>query len=255
MLKTRIIPTLLWKDYGLVKGIGFDSWRRIGTVLPSIKVYNTRHVDELILVDITATSDQKDPDYTSISEFADECFVPLTVGGGIHNLDQIRELLRAGVDKVTINTAAYANIGLIREASSYFGSQCIVGSIDVRKTTMGDYECYSHSGKQPTGKEPGGWAKELELNGAGEILITSIENDGTMNGYDLDLIKCVTAQVSIPVIASGGAGTYDDFYKVLTVGNAAAVAAASMFHFSENTPAEAKSYLNAKKIPVRMVRI
>lgn len=251
MLKVRIIPTLLWKNTGLIKGVSFDSWRRVGTVMPSIKVYNTRDVDELILLDISATLDQRDLDYAAIEEYSAECFVPLTIGGGIHSLEQIRKLLLAGADKVVINSAAYQRPELVTEASRRFGSQCIVVSIDARRFTEGGYECFSHSGKTPTGKEPRVWAKELEERGAGEIMITSIEKDGTMEGYDIELIREVTGNVNIPVIASGGAGDYQDMFEALDLGKSSAVAAASIFHFTESTPIEAKRYLSSKGIPVR----
>lgn len=255
MLKVRVIPTLLWKEVGLVKGIAFDSWRRVGSVLPAIKVYNTRQVDELILLDITATKNGSDPDYETIADLAAECFVPLTVGGGISKITQIKELLRAGADKVAINTAAYSNPDVIRESSKMFGRQCIVASIDVRRVGEGIYKCYSHCGENETEWEPVKWAKELERLGAGEILITSVENDGTMEGYDLELIKRVTASVNIPVIASGGAGDFEDAYKALTLGKASAVAMASMFHFTEKTPLEVKQYLGERGIPVRNINI
>jgi imidazole glycerol-phosphate synthase subunit HisF len=251
MLKVRVIPTLLWKDIGLVKGVHFDSWRRVGTVMPAIKVYNTRDVDELILLDISATLDQRDLDYASIEEYSAECFVPLTIGGGIHSLEQIRKLLLAGADKVAVNSAAYHQPELIREASQRFGSQCIVASIDAKRQAEGVYECFSHSGSSPTGKEPKVWAKELEKCGAGEILITSVERDGTMEGYDIELIRQVTDNVKIPVIASGGAGDYQDMFEALDLGKSSAVAAASIFHFTERTPMEAKRYLSTKGIPVR----
>lgn len=251
MLKVRVIPTLLWKDVGLVKGIGFDSWRRVGSVLPAIKVYNTRQVDELMLLDITATLNDRDPDYETIRDLSAECFVPLTVGGGIKNIEQIKELLRAGADKVCINTAAYEDPQLIVEASRKFGKQCIVVSIDARGLDNGQYECYSRCGSKPTGKHPVEWAKEVELLGAGEILITSIERDGTMEGYDVDLVRQVAETVKIPVIASGGAGKYDDAYQALHVGKATAVAMASVFHFTEQTPLEVKKYLGDQGIPVR----
>lgn len=254
MLKNRIIPTLLWKDVGLVKGVKFDSWRRVGTVLPAIKVYNTREVDELILVDITATREGNEPDYDSIVDFTAECFVPLTVGGGIKNLQQIKKLLRAGADKIAINSAAYQHPELIKQAAELFGKQCVVVSIDARKLADGHYECYSHSGTQATGQQPQQWAKTVELLGAGEILLTSIEQDGTMQGYDLELIRSVTASVNIPVIASGGAGSYEDMYQAILV-KASAVAAASMFHFTEQTPLEAKKYLENKGIATRKVNI
>jgi imidazole glycerol-phosphate synthase subunit HisF len=250
MLKARIIPTLLWKDHGLVKGKSFDSWRRVGTVLPAIKVYNTRQVDELILVDIAATRDNRDLNYEEIEEFTSESFVPLTIGGGINNIDQIRKLLACGADKVAINSIAYDNPQLVKEASNAFGVQCIVISIDVKKTNQGIYECFSHSGTQCTGIEVIAHCKEMERLGAGEILITSITNDGLMDGYDIDLIKQVSNSVNIPVIASGGAGNYSHMLKALQ-GGADAVAAASIYQFTEQTPLEAKNFLQANGIAIR----
>ncbi|AWI03682.1 imidazole glycerol phosphate synthase subunit HisF [Clostridium drakei] len=250
MLKVRIIPTLLWKDVGLVKGIGFNSWRRIDTVLPAIKVYNMRGVDELILLDISSTNEKREPDYESVKEFSQECFIPFTVGGGIKSIENIKKLLRSGADKVSINTEAFNNINLIREGAKMFGSQCIVVSIDAKKEN-GRYYCYSHSGTKCTGIEVSRWAKEIEKNGAGEIIITSIEKDGTMEGYDIDLINEITKNVKIPVIASGGAGNYEDMFKAIKDGKASAVAAASIFHFTEKTPRAAKMFLASKGIPVR----
>lgn len=255
MLKTRIIPTLLWKNVGLVKGVGFDSWRRVGSLLPAIRVYNTRQVDELILVDITATREKKCPDFETIEGIAGECFVPLTVGGGIKKVEEIKKLLRAGADKVAINSAAYDHPQIITEGAKLFGTQCIVASIDAKKNHKGEYICYSHAGQKNRSVKVAQWAQELEKLGAGEILITSIEKDGTMKGYDLNLIKAVTDVVSIPVIASGGAGSYEDMYQAINKGKASAVAAASIFHFTEQTPLEAKQYLAAKKIPVRLNKI
>lgn len=251
MLKVRVIPTLLWKGFGLVKGEGFDSWRQVGTVMPSIKVYNARDVDELILLDITATEENREPDYDSIEEFASECFVPLTYGGGISNLTMIRNVLLAGADKVAINTIAYDNQELVKEAAYKYGSQCIVASIDVRKHSNGHYECYRHCGSQSTGCTPVEWAKKLEKLGVGEILLTSVERDGTMQGYDNALIHSVSSSVNIPVIASGGAGNYEHMLQALKTGHATAVAAASIFHFTEQTPAEAKDYLAQHGVPVR----
>lgn len=250
MLKTRIIPTLLWKDIGLVKGVGFDSWRRIGTVLPAIKVYNTRQVDEMIVVDIMAGRENRDPDYAGINDFSAECFVPLTVGGGIRTVDHIKHVLRAGADKIAINSSAYETPNLISEGAMKFGSQCIVASIDAKVNADGNYECYTHGGTRSTGKDPVEWAKELETLGAGEILITSIDRDGTMLGYDLDLVRKIATTVNIPVIASGGAGNYGHMYDALNAG-ATAIAAASIFHFTEQTPMEAKGFLKEKGIPVR----
>lgn len=251
MLKVRVIPTLLYKEVGLVKGIGFNSWRRVDTVLPAIKVYNMREVDELILLDIDANSKGTDPDYESIRDFSKECFVPFCVGGGINNIEQIKLLLRNGADKVAINSAAYDNISLITEAAALFGSQCIVASIDC-KLIDGEYHCFSYSGTKDTGVILSDWAQRLEMAGAGEILITSIENDGAMVGYDIDMIKTVSEVVHIPVIASGGAGNYEDMRKAIIDGGASAVAAASIFHFTEQTPKEAKEYLAEKGIPTRL---
>ncbi len=251
MLKVRIIPTLLWKGVGLVKGTGFDSWRRVGPVLPAIKVYNNRDVDELMLVDIEAHQKGEGPDVESVNDFADECFVPFTVGGGITRVEQIAQLLRAGADKVCINTAAYEVPGLVEQAAQRFGAQCVVASIDARRMTDGSLRCFSRSGTLDTGKDPVSWAKALEAQGAGEILITSIDRDGTLSGYDLPLIAAVAQAVNVPVIASGGAGTYEHLREAVQDAGAAAVAAASMFHFTEQTPAQAKLYLASAGVPVR----
>lgn len=250
MLKVRVIPTLLWKNLGLVKGVGFDSWRRVGAVLPSVKVYNMRQVDELIFVDIAATGENREPDYESISEFSAECFVPLTVGGGVRSVEHVTKLLLAGADKIAINSAAYENPQLIRDMVNRFGAQCVVVSIDVRNTN-GKYECFSESGSRATGRDPVAWAREVAAYGAGEILLTSVERDGTMNGYDLDLVRLVSSAVSIPVIASGGAGNYEHMYAAIAEGKASALAAASIFHFTEQTPIEAKRFLASKGLPVR----
>ena len=251
MLKVRVIPTLLWKGVGLVKGAGFDSWRRVGPVLPAIKVYNNRDVDELILVDIEAHQAGEGPDVDSVNDFSDACFVPFTVGGGITDVEQIARLLRAGADKVCINTAAYESSGLVSQAAKRFGAQCVVASIDARRIGGGSLRCFSRSGSHDTGKQPADWAKELQDLGAGEILITSIDRDGTQSGYDLGLIESVARAVNLPVIASGGAGTYEHMRQAVQEAGAAAVAAASMFHFTEQTPAQAKVFLAAAGIPVR----
>lgn len=251
MLKVRIIPTLLWKNLTLVKGVSFDSWRRVGTIIPAVKVYNTRQVDELIVVDITATNDNRVPDYDTINEFAAECFVPLTFGGGVNSIEVIKKLLRVGADKVAINTAIYENPEIISQGVKQFGKQCIVASIDV-KSENGKYICYSRSGKNCTNKELIDIVKKVYKLGVGEILITSINQDGTMKGYDLEMIKLVSDNVDIPIIASGGAGSYHDMYKAISYSNATAVAAASIFHFTEQTPLEAKKYLKGKGLPVRI---
>ena len=219
--------------------------------MPAVKVYNTRQVDELIVFDISATTEGRAPDFAEVREFSAECFVPLTVGGGIRCIGEIRQLLRAGADKVSINTAAFERPELINEAAERFGSQCVVASIDARRNPDGGYRCVSHSGTKDTGWEPGEWAMELERRGAGEILITSVDRDGTMQGYDLELIQRITSLVRIPVIASGGAGNYQHLFEALAIGSASAVAAASIFHFTEQTPLEAKHYLAARGLPVR----
>ncbi len=254
LLKIRVIPTLLWKDVGLVKGKSFDSWRRVGTILPAIRVYNTREVDELILVDINATAQNRDPDYLEIEGFAGDCFVPLTIGGGINNIDQITRLLRAGADKVSINSASFTNPQIITEAASRFGSQCVVVSIDAKVSGDKKFECVSHSGKTPTGLDPATWAKKLQDLGAGEILLTSVDRDGTMTGYDLNLIEQVVKAVTIPVIASGGAGNYQHMLDAVNAG-ASAVAAAAIFHYTEQTPLEAKNFLSANGVPIRNANI
>lgn len=251
MLKVRVIPTLLWKNFGLVKGVGFNSWRRVGPVLPAIKVYNQRDVDELVLLDIVAQQSGAAPDFESIDEFGQDSFVPLTIGGGITGIEQVQRLLRAGADKVSVNTAAYAHPELVTEIAKRHGVQCVVASVDARAESHGGWQCFSHAGSVATGKEVCAWARELEDRGAGEILITSIERDGTMQGYDLALIEAVVGAVQIPVIASGGAGNYQDMVKAVTEAGASAVAAASMFHFTEQTPAGAKTALAAAGIPVR----
>ena len=250
MLKIRVIPTLLWKNPGLVKGVGFDSWRRVGTVLPAIKVYNSRDVDELIIVDISANRESRAPEEAWVRGFSPYCFVPLTVGGGISQAEQIAGLLRAGADKVSIGTAAYESPELIEKGARRFGSQCIVVSIDAKRDSPGEAVCMSHSGTRSTGREPATWAREVRDRGAGEILLTSIDRDGTMEGYDLDLIERVASAVDIPVIASGGAGNYQHMIEAVGAG-ASAVAAASIFHFTEQTPAEAKKALAAAGMPVR----
>lgn len=246
------MPTLLYKNFGLVKGVSFDSQRRVGSVMQSIKVYNMRQVDELVFLDITATNENRTPDFQLIDEIADECFMPLTVGGGIKNIEDIRNLLKVGADKVAINSSAIINPDLVRLASNEFGAQCVVVSIDAKKRADGIYEVFTHSGTQATGKTPLQIAQNAESLGAGEILLTSIDRDGTMIGYDLELIKSVSQFLSIPVIASGGAGNYQHLFDALIQGKADAVAAASIFHFTHQTPLEAKRFLKAKGINVRL---
>jgi len=252
MLKIRVMPTLLFRDMGLVKGISFDSWRMIGGAMQVIKVYNMREVDELVFLDISATNNKRTPDFETIDDLADECFMPMTVGGGVRNINDARQLLQVGADKVVINSAAVETPGLIREMAQKFGTQCVVVSIDVKKTNAGEYKVYTHSGTRPTELDPVDFARQAEELGAGEILLTSIDRDGTMTGYDVELTKQVSNAVNVPVIASGGAGNYDHMTQVLLEGGASAIAAASIFHFTQQTPLEAKKYLLNNDIRVRL---
>ena len=246
MLKLRVMPTLLHKDVGLVKGIRFDSWRRVGSVMQAVKVYNLREVDELIFLDISATQEGREPDYELIDDIADECFMPLTVGGGIQSAAQVERVLKVGADKVAVNTAAVDDRSLVSAIAETFGSQCVVVSIDVERGKV-----VVESGARPTGLDPVEHARSVEASGAGELLLTSVDRDGTMTGYDLDLIEHVARAVTIPVIASGGAGTYEDMAAAIGAG-ASAVAAASIFHFTEQTPLEAKRFLHERGVPTRL---
>ena len=252
MLKIRVIPTLLWKGVGLVKGVGFDSWRRVGPILPAIKVYNRREVDGLALFDITAHATGKDPDVVLIADFALDCFIPLTVGGGIVRIEQVQMLLQAGADNVSLNTVLHTNPGLVTEIAKRYGEQCVVASIDVRKVDD-DWLCFTQAGSCDTGRTVCDFVREVRDRGAGEILITSIERDGTMEGYDLGLIETVSAIVDVPVIASGGAGNYQHMVDAVTQAGASAVAAASMFHFTQQTPAGARAALKDAGAPVRQI--
>jgi imidazole glycerol-phosphate synthase subunit HisF len=251
MLKTRIMPTLLYKNTTLVKGVGFDSWRRVGSAMQAVKVYNMREVDELVFLDIAATREGRSPDFNLIDDLADECFMPLAVGGGIRSLDDVRKLLQVGADKIVVNTAAVSRPELIGEIANRFGSQCVVVSIDAKNDGHGGYEVFTESGAQPTGIDPVALAQRVESSGAGEILITSMDRDGTMDGYDIDLISQVEKAVAIPVIASGGAGSYTHMEEALRAG-ASALAAASIFHFTEQTPREAKLHLHGRGFAMRI---
>ncbi len=252
MLKTRIIPTLLFKEVGLVKGVGFNSWRRVGSAMQAVKVYNMREVDEMIFLDITATQEKRSPDFATVDDLADECFMPLTVGGGVRTIEDAYHLLQVGADKVALNTALVECPELVGQIAQHFGVQCIVASIDVRRHPNGQYEVFTHAGTIPTGRDPVELAREVERLGAGEILLTSVERDGTMEGYDVELTRRVSEVVTIPVIASGGAGNYAHMAQVLREGRATAIAAASIFHFTQQTPLEAKHYLNAQGFRVRL---
>jgi cyclase len=251
VLKKRIIPTLLYRDYGLVKGLRFDSQRHIGSPMQSIKVYEMRGVDELIFVDVAATVAGRGPDFALVDDLADDCFMPLTVGGGVRSVDDVRRLLQVGADKVSIGTSLVTNGSVVDEAVGRFGSQCIVASIDFRRSEGRRPEVWIKSGTEPAAVEPVELAREVEARGAGEILLTSIDRDGTMQGYDLEVLDDVCHAVSVPVICSGGAGSFADMVEALRVG-ASAVAAAAMFHFTEQTPMEAKHHLQAAGFPARV---
>ncbi|MDN3608489.1 imidazole glycerol phosphate synthase subunit HisF [Vibrio ostreicida] len=250
MLKRRIIPTMLYADFGLVKGEGFNSWRRTGSVIQTVKIYNMRNVDELVFFDIKATSENREPDYKLIHDIADECFMPLSVGGGIKTVEQIRKVLLAGADKVVLNTSAIENPELIREASETFGCQCIIVSLDVKKEN-GLYKVFTHSGSKESSYSFLEAAKLVEAHGAGELLVTRIETDGCLSGYDYDLFKRAVELVNIPVIGNGGAKDYQDMCDAFDETGVDALAAAAIFHFTEQTPNEAKRFLAGKGIKVR----
>ena len=231
MLKIRVIPVLLLRDDGLVKTVQFRDPTYIGDPINAVRIFNTKEVDELILLDIAATMENKILPLKLISQIAEECFMPLTFGGGARTLDDIKQLLQAGVEKVSINTQALRNPAFIREAAGAFGSQSIVVSIDVKRGAKGTYEIFSEGGSRPTGIDPVEFSQQMEEYGAGEIFLNSIDRDGTMSGYELELIKKVSAGVSIPVIACGGAGKLEDFVKVVHEGKVQAAAAGSFFVF------------------------
>jgi imidazole glycerol-phosphate synthase subunit HisF len=253
VLKIRIIPTLLYRNLGLVKGVRFDSWRRVGSAMQAVRVYNMREVDELVFLDIAATRDGRSPDFELVDELADECFMPLAVGGGVRSLADVRRLLRVGADKVVLNSAAVATPSLVTEASQRFGAQCVVVSIDVKRQGAGGREVvWTHSGTVPTNLDPIAWARRVEELGAGEVLLCSVDRDGTMEGYDTRLLAAVSEAVALPVIASGGAGTYQHMADALREAKVSALAAASMFHFTEQTPLGAKRYLRDQGFSVRL---
>ena len=251
MLKTRLIPILLLKNGRMVKTINFSALRDVGDPITSARIYNHQTVDELIFLDISETDEKKKILFDIIRKVAEECFMPLTVGGGIKSINDIRMLLQIGADKVAINTHAVTNPLLIKEAAEMFGSSTIVISIDVKKNSDNQYKVFINNGSKETNLNPVDWAKKVENLGAGEILITSIDKEGTMQGYDQYLIKLITQNVTIPVIANGGAGKLEDFYEAITLGNVSAVAAASIFHFTDQSPIKVRTYLKYKQINVR----
>ena len=235
----------------VVKGVNFVDIRDAGDPVENAEVYNKQGADEIIFLDITASSDRRDIIIDVVERTAERVFVPLTVGGGIRNLDDIRGILRAGADKVSINTAAVENPDLVTKGADRFGSQCIVVAIDA-KQKGGSWEVYIHGGRTPTGLDVLDWAKKAEKMGAGEFMLTSMDRDGTKDGYDLSLTRTVSQLVNIPVIASGGVGTLEHVYQGLTEGLADAVLAASIFHYNEFTVGDVKAYLRERGVSVRL---
>ena len=252
MLKKRIIPCLDVKDGRVVKGINFVNLKDAGDPVEQAQIYDKGGADEICFLDITASSENRKILLDKVSETAKSCFVPLTVGGGVSSIDDIKNLLLAVADKVSINTAAVKSHNFIKESSIRFGSQCIVIAIDVKKVSDNKWEVFTHGGRNPTGIDIIKYAKIVENNGAGEILLTSMDRDGTKMGYDIELTKTISNLVSIPVIASGGVGNLDHLYDGFKLGLASAVLAASIFHYGNYTILEAKKYLLDKNIPIRL---
>lgn len=252
MLAKRIIPCLDVDNGRVVKGIRFLSLADAGDPVEQGRRYDGEGADELTFLDITASSNKRDIVAGLVRRVADEVFIPFTVGGGLRSVEDIRAVLRAGADKVTLNTAAIENPDLIRAAAEIFGSQCVVVAIDARRRNSNPgWDVYTHGGRKNVGLDALAWAKEAEQLGAGEILLTSMDRDGTKQGYDVELTRAVSTSVRIPVIASGGAGTVEHFYDALTEGGASAVLAASLFHFGELTISEVKTYLRSRGLVVR----
>lgn len=253
MLAKRIIPCLDVKDGRVVKGVNFVNLKDAGDPVENGIFYDQEGADELVFLDITASSDKRDIILKMVKAVAETVHIPFTVGGGIKTIEDIRLILENGADKVSINTAAVLNPQILKEASQKFGSQCILLAIDAKKNDKEGWTVYLHGGRTPTEKDALKWAQEAESLGAGEILLTSMDRDGTKIGYDLDLTSQISDAVNIPVIASGGAGTIDHLYDGLTKGKADAVLAASIFHYREISLKEAKDSLQAKGIPVRPI--
>ena len=253
MLSCRIIPCLDVNAGRVVKGVQFKELVDAGDPVDSAKAYQDQGADELVFLDITASSDDRNIMLDVVEKTASQCFMPLTVGGGLRNLDNIRSMLSAGADKVSLNTAAIQNPDLISEASSHFGNQCIVVAIDAKRDPKtNSWRVYTHGGRNPTDLDAIDWAKEVAHRGAGEILLTSMDCDGTKNGYDNLLNQTVSSSVPVPLIASGGAGTLEHLSEAVLKGHANAVLAASIFHFGTYTIREAKEYLASKNVPVRL---
>ena len=247
----RIIPCLDVKDGRVVKGTNFVGLRDAGDPVELASFYDKERADELIFLDITASSDERSTMVEMVEKTASQIFIPFTVGGGIRSVEDIRKMLKAGADKVSLNTAAIKNPTLIREGAKRYGRQCIVLAVDARRTGVDKWEVYINGGRTPTGLDVLDWVKQATDLGAGEILLTSMDSDGVKDGYDIPLTRAVSEAVNIPVIASGGAGQLEHFYDVLTLGKADAVLAASVFHFGQFTVGQVKEYLKSRGIEVR----
>jgi imidazole glycerol-phosphate synthase subunit HisF len=249
-LAARVIPCLDVDAGRVVKGVNFVGLRDAGDPVELAARYDAEGADELVFLDITASSDARGTIVEVVARTAEEVFIPFTVGGGVGDVNDVRRLLRAGADKVSLNTRAVASPELVAQASAEFGAQCVVVAIDARRASRG-WEVYTHGGRKPTGLDAVSWAEEAVRLGAGEILLTSMDRDGTLAGYDLELLATVADTVAVPVIASGGVGTLEHLHEGLTTGRASAVLAASIFHFGQHSVAEAKAYLAARGVPVR----
>ena len=252
MLKTRIIPCLDVSNGRVVKGVNFINLVDAGDPVEQAGIYDAAGADELCFLDITASSDNRDIILDVVARTAEACFMPLTVGGGVRSLEDIRKLLLAGADKVSINTAAVQEPTLVAQASEKFGAQCIVVAIDAKSDKLDSWQVYTHGGRQQTGLDVLQWAGKMTQLGAGEILLTSMDCDGTKDGFDLSLTRAVADSVSVPVIASGGAGTLDHLVEAARDGHASAVLAASIFHFGRYSIGQAKEHMNSAGVPVRL---
>lgn len=252
MLSVRIIPCLDVHDGRVVKGIKFQELRDAGNPVAVAAAYEAQGADELVFLDITASSDGRKTMVEVVERTADQVFMPLTVGGGLRTIEDIRTMLNAGADKVSLNTSAVQNPELVLQASKKFGSQCIVVAIDAKRVGKGNWEVFTHGGRNPTGIDVVTWAKKMQDYGAGEILLTSMDADGTAAGYDVPLCSQVADKVELPVIASGGAGKLEHLADVVKNGRASAVLAASIFHFGTFTVRQAKEYLKSQGLPVRL---
>ena len=252
MLSVRIIPCLDVKNGRVVKGINFVNLKDAGDPVEQAKIYDKEGADELCFLDITASSEGRDTLFDVVSRTAENCFMPLTVGGGVRNIDDIRMLLLSGADKVSINTAAVKNPRFVKEAAEKFGSQCIVIAVDPKCVGINKYEIFTHGGRQSTGIDALEWVEMMESYGAGEILLTSMDRDGTKDGYDLELTKAVSNTVDIPVVASGGVGNPQHMVDGVIKGHASAVLAASIFHYGEFSITEVKEHLAMAGLPIRL---